>query len=101
MSLARKTIRKIEITFDLPVELTDDEQVALSRVVDQICYRECPDGWAFWPSSFGDKPNLSQCDAKFLGKPVDETQPMHGEQNFDNTVYAIDCCARQLVRGKK
>lgn len=89
-------IRRIEIEFDLPVELTTEEQIALDRIVDHICKRHCPEGWAFWPAGHGSKPNFSQVDAIFLGKPVDPLAPASGEPTWDDSVYSIDCAAREL-----
>ena len=89
-------IRRIEIDFALPVELTDDEQRALDRVVSHICKRECPEGWAFWPAGHGSKPNFSQMDSIFLGKEPDPNAPTSGEPTWDDSVYSIDCAAREL-----
>lgn len=89
-------IRKIEIEFALPVELSTQEQMALDRLVGQICDRHCPDGWAFWPAGCGQKPIFSQADQRFLGKPVDPNAPESGEPEWDSSVYSIDCAAREL-----
>ncbi len=89
-------IRKIEIDFALPVELTDAEQRALDRLVGHICDRECPEGWAFWPAGYGSKPLFSQVDQRFLGHPVDPNAPPTGETDWDDSVYHVDCAAREL-----
>ena len=89
-------IHRIEIDFALPVELTDKEMSALHGLVDHICRRECPEGWAFWAAGAGSKPNFSQADSRFLGKRVDPKAPPKGEPTWDDTVYSIDCAARQL-----
>lgn len=89
-------IRRIEIDFAIPVELTDDEYAALNRVVDHICRRSCPEGWAFWPAGIGSKPNFSQADAMFLGKEVDPNAPVAGEPLWDDSILHIDCAAREL-----
>ena len=91
-----KEITKIEIDFALPVELSDEEMRALDRVVGNICDRNCPEGWAFWPAGIGSKPNFSKADALFLGKPVDPSAPESGEPTFDDSVFHIDCAAREL-----
>jgi hypothetical protein len=93
-------IRRIEITFALPVELTDDEQALLGRLAATICRRHCPSGWAFWPSSFGDRVLWSKADAKFLGKTTDAHAPETGEPTFDDTVFSIGCAARELIPGE-
>jgi hypothetical protein len=89
-------MKAIEIVFALPVELTDDEQRYLVDFADRICKRHCPVDWAFWPAGIGSKPNFSQADAQFLGKPVDSSAPLTGEPVFDNDTYQIDCAARPL-----
>lgn len=88
-------IRRIEIDFDLPVELTTGEQMALDRLVGGICDRCCPEGWVFWPAGCGDKPMFSQADALFLGKQPDPNAPTSGEPMFDDSIYYVECCARE------
>lgn len=89
-------IRKLEIEWDLPVELTDAEYQSLDRFIDRICKRHCPEGWAFWPAGHGSKPTFSQADSRFLGKDVDPAAPLTGEPTWDDSVYHIDCSAREL-----
>lgn len=89
-------IHKIEIDFALPVELTVDEQQALDRLIGKICDRECPQGWAFWPAGCGSKPLFSQADQRFLGHPVDPKAPETGEPTWDDSVYHVECAAREL-----
>ena len=88
-------IRSIEISFAIPVDLTDDERQSLDKFVQRICKRHEPDGWCYWPSGYGSKPNFSQADSMFLGKPVDPNAPVSGEPTFDHEVYSIDTCARE------
>jgi hypothetical protein len=89
-------ITKIEIEFELPIELSDEEMQWLDKFCGRICKRECPDGWAFWSAGFGSRPNFSQADQRFLGKEVDPNAPAAGEPTWDDTVYHIDCAAREL-----
>lgn len=89
-------INKIEISFELPVELTDSDMRILDKLCGRICDRSCPPGWAFWPAGCGSKPNFSQADQRFLGKEVDQNAPESGEPTWDDSVYAIDCAARML-----
>lgn len=90
------TITKIEINFAIPIELTDKEIRALDKIAGHICDRSCPDGWAFWPSDHGQLPIFSQADLAFLGKPPDPTAKPYGEPDWDDTVYQIECAAREL-----
>lgn len=89
-------ITRIEIDFALPVELTTNEQMALDKVIGHICNRTCPEGWAFWPAGYGNKPHFSKADARFLGVPVDSDAPESGEPTWDDSIYYIECAAREL-----
>ena len=93
-------IRKIEIDFALPVELIEADKRALDRLVADICKRNCPEGWFLWPAGIGSKPNLSQADALFLGKTPDPNAPESGEPTWDDSVFHIDCEARELSSGE-
>lgn len=87
--------RKIEVDFQIPVELTDDDCRLLDRLVDRICKRNCPDGWVFWPSGSGDKPSFSAVDARLLGVEADPSIPDGDEPRFDDSIYHVHCCARE------
>ena len=87
-------INRIQIDFQIPVELNDRDMRALNALVTRICDGNCPSGWVFWPAGFGALPNFSKTDAAFLGKETDQDAPATGEPTFDETVYAIDCVAR-------
>lgn len=91
-------IRKIEIDFALPVELTDDQMRRLDRLVGDICDKNCPEGWVFWPSGMGSKPSFSFVDAAFLDKPgsFDPSIASGDEPQWDDSVFQIDCAAREL-----
>ncbi len=88
-------VSRIEIDFQLPVELTDKEMQWLDKFTRQICDRHQPEGWVYWPSGYGSRPNFSQVDSMFLGKPVDPDAPVSGEPTFDHSVYCISTCARE------
>ena len=92
----REVIQRIEIEFALPVELTDEEYQALDRIVGHVCKRSCPEGWAFWPAGYGSKPQWSRADALFLGKEAEPNAPASGEPTFDDSIYHIECAAREL-----
>ena len=88
-------VSRIEIEFQLPVELTDEEMQWLDKFVGRICKRHKPEGWLYWPSGYGARPNFSQIDSMFLGRPVDPDAPVAGEPTFDDSVYCISTCARE------
>lgn len=89
-------INRIEIDFALPVEPDDIDYRDLDTILSRICRNNCPKGWAFWPAGHGSKPTWSQADARLLGKPVDPNTPETGEPTWDDTVYSVDCAAREL-----
>jgi hypothetical protein len=93
-------IRKIEIEFAIPVELTDDEQRRLCDFVQRIAKRHQPDGMVHWQSGCGSKPIFSQADSRFLGKPVDPSAPERGEPEFDDEVYHIETYAREAYESE-
>ena len=88
-------IRKIEVEFALPVELTDDEQRSICEMVQRIAKRHQPEGMVHWQFGCGSKPLFSQADCRFLGKPVDACQPETGEPTFDDEVFYIETAARE------
>lgn len=88
-------IRKIEIDFALPVELTDDEQRNLCDLVQKVAKRHQPEGMVHWQSGCGSKPSFSQADASFLSKKVDANAPETGEPTFDDSVFHIETTARE------
>ncbi len=95
------SIRKIEIEFALPVELTDEEQRTILDMVQAIAKRHQPEGMVHWQSGCGSKPIFSQADARFLGKPVDPNAPESGEPEWDDEVFHIETCAREAYPGER
>lgn len=88
-------IQRIEVDFALPVSLTDDEQRQLCALIQQIAKRHEPDGWVHWQSGVGSKPNLSQADCRFMGKPVNPNAPEVGEPTWDDSIFYIETTARE------
>jgi hypothetical protein len=94
-------IRKIEVDFALPVELTDGEMRRLCDFVQGIAKRHQPEGMVHWQSGCGSKPIFSQADSIFLGKTVDPNAPAAGEPEFDDEVFHIETFAREAYPGEK
>lgn len=88
-------IRKIEIDFALPVELTDAEMRQLCDIAQAAAKRHEPEGWYHWQFGCGSKPHFSQTDALFLGKTADPNAPMDGEPTFDEEIFHIETTARE------
>jgi len=95
------TVRRIEIDFALPVELTDDEMRQLCNMVQVIAKRHQPEGWVHWQFGAGQKPVFSQADCRFLGKPISPDAPETGEPTFDEEVFYIETTAREAYPGEK
>ncbi len=78
-ALVGEMISSIEILFQLPVELTDEECQSLGRFVGRICDRHKPTGWCYWPSGHGYRPIWREPE----------------EPLWDDSVYQISTCARE------
>jgi len=95
------SIRKIEVDFALPVELTDDEMRGLCDIVQQVAKRHQPEGMVHWQFGCGSKPVFSQADSLFLGKPIDDSAPESGEPTYNDEVFYIETAARESYPGDK
>ena len=93
-------ISRIEVDFAVPVEVTDEEYMQLSHLVQQIAKHNTPGGCVHWAAGFGSKPKFSQSDSIFLGKPVDKDAPQNGEPTFDDSVFYIETCCRERYDGE-
>jgi hypothetical protein len=88
-------ISRIEISFALEVELTDEESRWLQKFADRVAKRHEPEGWVHWASGCGSKPLWSQRDAAFLGHEVDPNAPVSGEPSWDSGTFFISTSARE------
>lgn len=90
-------ISKIEIEFAAPVEVPEELEQALAKVVEGVCDKynaDNPDR-VMWPFGVGSKPKWSKLDAAFLGKPADPNAPDTGEPTFDDSVFFVECAERE------
>lgn len=85
-------IRAIEIGFGEPVELLQEDQVALVDIASKICerYERANPDRAMWPAGVGQK---------MLTNPfmVDDDHPME----YDESVFQIDCAERESYSDPK
>jgi hypothetical protein len=88
-------VRKIEIQFAIPVELTDSEIRMLGDLTQKIAKRHEPPGYFHWSAGCGSKPHFSRADARFLGKEAEPDAPERGEPTFDDEVFCIETAIRQ------
>lgn len=88
-------ISRIEVEFQIPVELTEKEMRTIHRIVDDAARRSAPEGWVHWASGCGSKPKFSKADCLFLGKEPEADSPERGEPTWDYSVYYIETSARE------
>lgn len=96
-------IQAIEISFAIPVFMTQDQQGRLVRLVDDIIdqpWNEPKDG-VHWLAEVGAKPNWSQIDSLFMGETPNPDAPQTGEPTFDDSIFSIGSCAREFVSEKE
>lgn len=86
----------IEITFAIPVLMTQDQKMRLMELISEITREPWnqPEGGVHWLFGNGAKPQYSQADQQFLGLPIDENAPASGEPSFDHSVYFMETAAR-------
>jgi len=96
-------VRRVEIEFAIPVELTAAQNRTLWALVDEIteAARNQPVDGVHWTSGGGSKPVWSQADRAFLGMAPDGTAPESGEPEFDDTTLQITTTARAFVSNKE
>jgi hypothetical protein len=78
-------IRRIEITFAVPVELTTREMQDLNRIANNAARRSQTPELVHWAAGCGSKP--------IWNEPHEPT--------WDDTVFSIDCCARERYETEK
>ena len=84
-----KDMRKLEITFPEPIELTNDDQRVLDAVATEICrrYERAHPGRVMWPAGVG---------FKVLYMPMTKAEEAAGRHmEFADDTFAIDCCERE------
>jgi hypothetical protein len=69
------SIRRIEVDFALPVELTDKEMQQICEIVNNAARRTETEEIVHWQSGCGSRPKFSKADALFLGKEADDDAP--------------------------
>jgi len=96
-------MQKIEVDFAIPVFMTQEQQRRLYELITDIVkspWNQFHEG-VHWLAGVGSRPNFSQADAVFLGKPVDPNTPASGEPTFDDSVFHMETCARPFVSEKE
>lgn len=82
----REDTRAIEISFPVPVHLSEYHQRRLAELIGAICdlYEQHHPDRVMWPAGIGQK---------MLTNPfmVDDDHPMQ----FDESVFEIECCERE------
>lgn len=96
----------IEVTFGIPVYLTENDYHHLQALLDEIINRPCnqPRDGVHWLSSAGSKPNYSSVDAALLGvapAPEGIRPPDGAEPTFDDSVLSLSATARPFVSDRE
>lgn len=89
------TISKIEVSFAIPVELTDGEMQRLEQIVNDAARRTETPEIVHWAAGCGSKPNWSKADCKIWGYTPTADSADSGEPTFDDSVFYIETFARQ------
>lgn len=88
-------ISAIEVSFAIPVELTREQECRIADLIQEIAKANEPTGEVHWLCGVGNKPQLSQADARFLGKPVNPDTSETGEPLFDSSVLYLETHCRE------
>lgn len=88
-------VKRIEISFAVPVELTNTDQKTLCQIVQNLAILNTPEGMVHWQFGMGSKPKFSQKDAAFLRKEGDPTAPLKGEPTFDDEIFFIETACKE------
>lgn len=96
-------VERIEVNFDIPVYIRQEQQRALTTLLDEIARDALnqPKEGVHWLSGMGSKPNFSKRDAAFLGVDAAEDAPDEGEPTFDDTVFECHTTARAFLSEKE
>ena len=94
-------VTQIELSFAIPVHISREHYNMLRDVRDAIVeapYNQPKEG-VHWPSGEGSRPNFSERDAMFLGRPGRGSPdvPDGAEPTFDDSVLAFESAARGFV----
>ena len=83
-------MKRIEIEFAVPVELSEEQSERLHVLISDIVRDHQPEGMTHWLFGSGVKPNFSQADSVFLGKPIDPNAPLTGEPTWDEDTLQFE-----------
>jgi len=84
-----RPIRRIEINFPAPVEMTRVDERRLDMIAGEICdrWRDANPDRVMWPAGHG---------SKITYMPMTRAEELAGRHpEFDDDVYAIDCSERE------
>lgn len=98
-----ETISSIEMTFAIPVYVTQGQMDQLRAVMTAIIASPCntPKEGVHWLCSEGSKPKWSQTDARFLNKSIDPSAPIDGEPEYDHSIHMLESSARGFLSNEE
>lgn len=97
-------IQRIEVSFALPVHMTQDQQRRLLDLLNEMVRAPCsqPKEGVHWVGFTGSKLNYSAADARLLEREAGpDYVPDGAEPTSDDTVFCVESCARAFVSTKE
>ena len=88
-------VKKIEVNFAIPVELTQAEMQLIDTIANDAARRTETDKVVHWAAGCGDKPNWSKTDCAIFGYEPTPDSPESGEPTFDSTIFCVETFARE------
>jgi hypothetical protein len=90
-------ISKIEVSFAIPVDLTEEEMRVIDLIANHAARRTETKDRVHWAAGVGSKPIWSRSDhatGMVRGEP-DPRAKETGEPDFDDTVFYVETCCRE------
>jgi hypothetical protein len=88
-------IQKIEVSFALPVDLTDGEMRRIDEIANDAARRTETPEIVHWASGCGYKPNFSKTDCAIFGFKPTADSPESGEPTWDESVFSVETATRE------
>lgn len=98
VALSDAVLLEVELPVGMDDEFRDDLHKALARMCSR--YEDTNPGRVMWVSGYGQKPNFSQADARFLGRSADSDAPETGEPTYNPAVYLVELVEREDLHGR-
>ena len=94
-------IRRIEVRFAMPVELTSEEMQIIDTIANDAARRTETPEIVHWAAGCGSKPNWSKTDCAIFGYEPTEDSPDSGEPTFNDEIFCVETFARERYETEK